>query len=112
MSRWCTQRGISRKRLILEDKSKDTVENASFSSAILQRLSVTQVTLVTSSSHVRRALADFEEACRQRGLQVRFEHVAAPTKADKDLDPQQETVGCYRDAMRVSGIWDFPGLRR
>ena len=112
MSRWCTQRGISRKRLMLEDRSKDTVENAVFSAAILQRLGVTQVTLVTSSSHVRRALADFEEACRQRGLEVRFEHVAARTKGDKDLDPQQEIVGCYRDVMRTSGIWDFPGIRR
>lgn len=112
MSLWCSQRGISGKRLILEDKARDTVENAIFSAAILQRLGVNHVTVVTSASHLRRGMADLQEACLQRGLRVWIDGLAAVGKADTKLDPEQERVGVYRDAMRVSGLWAFPGLQR
>jgi len=112
MSRWYVRRGIRSKRLILEDKAKDTVENAVFSSAILRRLDATHVTLITSSSHIRRGLADLQEACLQRGLTLEFDPVAAKTKGDADLDPEQERVGIYRDIMRTSGLWAFPGIHR
>jgi uncharacterized SAM-binding protein YcdF (DUF218 family) len=112
MGRWYVQRGISQKRLLLEDRAKDTVENALYSSSILQQLGVTHVTLVTSSSHIRRGLADLEEACFQRGLKLDFDHLGAKAKDDKSLDPEQERVGVYRDIMRTSGLWAFPGLRR
>jgi len=112
MRQWLEQQGISRKRLFVEDQSKDTVENALFSCVILKRLGVTHVTVVTSSSHLRRGLADLEEACRQRGLRLEYAGLAAVTKGDTPLDKQQERVGVYRDVMRISGLWSFPGLRR
>jgi hypothetical protein len=112
MSQWLMQRGIPRKRLFLEDQAKDTVGNAIFSSAILKRLRVTHVTLVTSSSHIRRGLADLEEACLQRGLLLHYDTLAAQTKGDTPLDPQQERIGIYRDVLRISGLWSFPGLQR
>jgi uncharacterized SAM-binding protein YcdF (DUF218 family) len=112
MSQWLTQRGISRKRLILEDQAKDTVGNALFSSAILQRLRVTHVTLVTSASHMRRGLADLEEACLQRDLFLQYDTLAAKIKGDTELEKQQERVSVYRDVMRISGLWSFPGIQR
>lgn len=113
MKQWLEQQGISRKRLFVEDQSKDTVENALFSCVILKRLRVTHVTVVTSSSHLRRGLADLEEACSQRGLnKLEYAGLAAVTKGDKPLDKEQERVGVYRDVMRISGLWSFPGLRR
>jgi vancomycin permeability regulator SanA len=112
MSQWFMRRGIPRKRLFLEDRARDTVENALFSSAIFQRLGVKYVTVVTSFSHVRRGLADVEEACRQRGLGLQFDCLAARSKGDTDLDKEQERVGIYRDVMRISGLWSFPGMRR
>jgi uncharacterized SAM-binding protein YcdF (DUF218 family) len=112
MSQWFMRRGISRKRLYLEDQAKDTVENALNSSAILQRLGVTHVTVVTSSSHIRRGLADLEEACLQHGLKLEYDNLAAKAKGEPDLDQEQERVGVYRDVMRISGLWSFPGMRR
>jgi uncharacterized SAM-binding protein YcdF (DUF218 family) len=112
MSQWCVQRGIPRKRLILEDRAKDTVENALFSSAILRRLRVTHVTLVTSASHVRRGLADLQEACLQRGLKLQYDNLAARANGDADLDKEQERLSVYRDVMRTSGLWAFPGIQR
>jgi len=112
MSLWYAKRGISRKRLYLEDQARDTVENALFSSAILQRLGVTHVTVVTSSSHIRRGLAVLQEACLQRGLILQFQNLAAKTKGEAEFDREQERLAVYRDVMRASGLWAFPGLRR
>ncbi len=112
MSLWLTKRGIPRKRLILEDRAKDTVENALYSAEILEKLGATHVTLVTSSSHVRRGLVDLQEACLQRGLRLHYDHLAAKSKGDTELDNEQERVGVYRDLMRVSGLWTFPGIQR
>jgi uncharacterized SAM-binding protein YcdF (DUF218 family) len=112
MGAWLVNRGINRKRLYLEDKARNTVENALFSSAILKRIGVTHVTVVTSSNHLRRGMADLQEACRQRGLDLKFEGVAITIKGDAELDPVQERLGIYRDFLRTSGIWAFPGLQR
>ena len=112
MGLWCLQKGISRKRLFIEDRAKDTVENALFSSVILQRLGVIHVTLVTSANHIHRGLADLQEACSQRGLNLQYEPLAARAKGDIALDKEQERVGIYRDVMRTSGLWAFPGLQR
>jgi hypothetical protein len=112
MDLWCLRRGIPRKRLYLEDRARDTVENALFTSAILQRLGVTHVTLVTSANHMHRGLADLQEACLQRDLKLEYENLAARTKGDRDLDAQQERVGVYKDVLRTSGLWAFPGLQR
>ena len=111
MSLWCRKKGISRKRLFLEDRARDTVENALFTARILQKLGITHVTLVTSSSHVRRGLADLQEACQQRGLHLEYATLAA-SKGDKALDAEQERLGIYRDVLRLSGLWAFPGLRQ
>lgn len=112
MSRWFLRNGIPRKRLFLEDQAKDTVGNAVFSLAILQSLDITHVTLVTSASHMRRGLADFQEAGVQRGLKLQYDNLAAKAKGDTDLDKEQERVGIYRDLMRTSGLWAFPGMQR
>lgn len=112
MRAWCLKKGIRKSRLWMDDEARDTVENALFVSALVQKLRLTDVTVVTSASHVRRGLADLQEACLQKGLSIRFHHLASKTKGDKDLDPMQERLGVYRDALRLSGLWSFPGLRR
>ena len=112
MRAWCLNKGIRKARLWMDDEARDTVENALFVSALIQKLGLTDVTVVTSASHVRRGLADLQEACLKKGLNIRFHHLASKTKGDKDLDPMQERLGVYRDALRLSGLWAFPGLRR
>jgi len=112
MSKWLMEHGIGRKRIVMEDKARDTVENAVFCAAILKRLRVNHVTVVTSASHLRRGVADLEEACFQKGLEVAIDGVAAAEKKNSMLDPEQERLAVYRDVMRVSGLWAFPGLQR
>jgi hypothetical protein len=110
MSLWLQSQGICTNRLHLEDQARDTVGNAVFSSRILKRLGITHVTLVTSANHMRRGLADLEEACLERGLRLNYGHLAA--EGEPELDPVRERVAVYRDVMRVSGLWAFPGIQR
>jgi len=110
MGLWFLNEGISTNRLYIEDQARDTVGNAIRSCAILQNLGVTHVTLVTSASHLHRALADFEEAALDRGLKAKFFHLVA--KDRPDLDQNRERVAIYRDVLRTSGIWAYPGIQR
>ena len=110
MSLWLLKKGVSRKRLYLEDQARDTVGNACFSATILKKLGVTHITLVTSNNHIRRGLADLEEACLQRGLHLQYCTLVAA--GEKELDMEAERIGTYRDVMRLSGLWSFPGVQR
>lgn len=112
MRLWCLSNHIGAERLWMEDESKDTVENALFTAALVKKLGAEEVTVVTSASHLRRGVADLQEACLQQGMEVRFHHLAAKVKGDTDLDPIQERLGVYRDGLRLSGYWAYPGLRR
>ncbi len=111
MKLWLRRHGISGKRLYLEDLARDTVGNALYSAVVLERLKVTDVTVVTSASHIRRGLADIAEACQQRGLELHFGNLAAVTD-EPTIDPTAERIGTYRDVMRISGLWAYPGISR
>lgn len=110
MSRWLVEQGISTNRVYPEDRATDTVGNAVYSCAILQKLGIAHVTLVTSASHMRRAMADLEEAAIDRGLRITFSHGAAPDQSA--LDEKRERVAVYRDVLRTSGLWAYPGIQR
>jgi hypothetical protein len=109
MGHWLESEGVCSERLHLEDRARDTLGNAIFSCVILQKLGVTHVTVVTSASHIRRGLADLEEAALQRGLHLNFENLAA--FGEPDLDQDRERVSIYRDVLRASGLWSFPGIQ-
>ena len=110
MSLWLLNAGVRTNRLHLEDRATDTLGNSIRSCAILRKLGVTHATLVTSQSHIRRALADFEEATRARDLKISFSHLASTDVPE--LDEARERVTIYRDMLRTSGIWTFPGIQR
>jgi uncharacterized SAM-binding protein YcdF (DUF218 family) len=57
-----TRLGVPPERLAREHLSTNTRENAGFSAEILRRRGVETVVLVTSATHLRRALKDFERA--------------------------------------------------
>ena len=110
MASWFRNEGISTNRLYLEDRATDTVGNAIRSCTILQKLAVTHATLVTSASHVKRALVDFEETSLERGLRIHFSHLVSRDELEEDEG--RERVAIYRDMLRASGIWAFPGIQR
>ena len=60
----------------LEDRSRDTRENARLTVQLLSRDKIQRMVLVTHRAHMRRSLRAFEEAARAQGVSVEF--VAAP----------------------------------
>lgn len=75
----------------VEDRSRDTWENAKFSADILHKAGINSIYVVTSSWHMRRALLSFEGT----GLTV----TAAPTPLFGSLGPQ------WGDFLPQAGAW-------
>ena len=59
--------GVPADKIIIEDKSKDTFENAKFTKEICDRSGFTDPVLVTSAYHLKRAIMTFEKV----GLNVK-----------------------------------------
>ncbi|BCS52726.1 YdcF family protein [Geobacter sp. SVR] len=64
--RFMIDMGVPPDRILIEDKSRDTIENALFSKKVLAREGLKKPILVTSAFHMRRSV----EAFRRAGLEV------------------------------------------
>ncbi|WP_059173128.1 ElyC/SanA/YdcF family protein [Bacillus sp. FJAT-27445] len=121
MNKWLNANGIAADRIIMENKSTDTVENALFTTAILEKEGLKDVTLVTSASHMRRALTIFHEATRfydemnAKNSNRNFTNMVYldyPTVEEAHKVTKDEILVIYRDLFRASGIWQYPGMQR
>lgn len=61
VKRFLTDLGVPPDKVILEDKSRDTMENAIYSSKLCKRLGFKRPLLVTSAFHMARALLSFQK---------------------------------------------------
>jgi uncharacterized SAM-binding protein YcdF (DUF218 family) len=101
MQDWLEEHGIPANRIHAEKKANSTVQNALFSTEIIDSIGADSAVLVTSANHVRRATADFTIA----GTYV----VAAMATVSgilgqlPPLDKEQQ-LGMYTDATRVFGL--------
>ena len=114
MQQWLIKQGISADRIYLDDKAKDTVGNAVYSTRIMAQLGTKNVTLISSASHMRRALLVFEEAAQQNNLDIHFDNLVAmdfDSMADAMNVSENEQLVIYRDMLRASGIWAYPGIQ-
>ncbi|MFK4480948.1 YdcF family protein [Bacillus sp. RC206] len=121
MSKWLILKGINKDRIILENKSMDTIENALFTILILEKEGFKNITLVTSASHMRRALtifnvaSNFSNKMNGQNSYKNFSNLAymdysSPEKVNQVS--QAGTLKVYRDLFRTSGIWIFPEIQR
>lgn len=60
MKEFLVDLGVPSKAIVLEAKSRNTLENAYYSAQILKRLEIQHILLVTSATHMGRALSYFE----------------------------------------------------
>jgi tetratricopeptide (TPR) repeat protein len=121
MSEWLIEKGIEKERIILESKSTDTVENGLFSTNILEKEGLKDVTLVTSASHMRRALTVFSEASdlqdkiNGKNTERDFTNMVYldyPSIEEAQEVTKDERMVIYRDLLRTSGIWQYPEMQR
>ncbi len=114
MKEWLLSNSVPAGSIIMEDKSKDTVGNAINTANILKEYKFEHATIVTSSSHIRRALALFNQASMQNGVQIKFNNLVYldyPTLDEASKVPDKELTIIYRDLLRVSGIWAYPCIQ-
>lgn len=115
---WLVEQGIDEERIIKENMATDTIENALFSMDIVQEEGLKDITLITSATHMRRALSLFNEAdvmIKKKDDQKReLSHVVYYDYDDDESDDMSkaEEIVIYRDLIRTSGIWLFPNLYR
>ncbi|GAA0476972.1 ElyC/SanA/YdcF family protein [Alkalibacterium indicireducens] len=121
MVEWLIDNGIDEERISRDPLATDTVENALFSMDIVQNEGFEDITLITSASHMRRALVTFNEANRlllemaDEATQREFTNIVY---MDYDSEEEayeittEEDMSTHRDALRTSGIWQFPGRQR
>src|SRR5699024_11457753 len=110
--------GIDEERTIKENMATDTIENALVSMDIVDREGLEDVTLITRATHMRRSLTSFHEANQMinnnNEVEREFSHIVYfDYEDDENTDmTEAEELVIYRDLMRTSGIWQFPGLSR
>ncbi|MGG3469559.1 YdcF family protein [Neobacillus pocheonensis] len=121
MKEWLIANGIDEGRILTENKSTDTVENALFTTAILEKEGLKDVTIVSSASHMRRALTIFKEASsfydkmnadNSKRAFTNMVYLDYPTIEDAQKVTNDERLVIYRDLLRASGIWQYPGVQR
>ncbi|MGH6862372.1 MAG: ElyC/SanA/YdcF family protein [Phyllobacterium sp.] len=115
MMKWLVERGIDRDRILIEDKSKDTVGNVLNVANLIRRHTADNVILVTSSSHMRRAQTLLEDALDQYDIDadvLPLVALDAPSIEEASKVSDDERLVIYRDLMRVSGLWAYPGLQQ
>jgi len=71
MARVAARAGLSRARILVDDRSESTVQNARNSARLMRRYRLRRAILVTSPYHTRRAAMAFREEFRRWGLDVR-----------------------------------------
>ena len=115
MKKWLIDKGIIADRIIPEDKSKDTVDNALNSVEILKVNNAKNIILITSASHIRRAKTIFEEAISNAGMETTVENfVYLDYKSIEEAMAvtAKERLVIFRDLGRASGIWAYPGIQK
>ena len=115
MKKWLIEKGIDANRIIPEDKSKDTVDNALNSVEILKVNNAKNIILITSASHIRRAKTIFEEAISNAGMETTVENfVYLDYKSIEEAMAvtAKERLVIFRDLGRDSGICAYPGIQK
>lgn len=78
MRDWLVQHGVDASRILVEDRSHDTIENAENVAALLAGGKVQQVTVVTERYHVQRAHELLERALAFQHISARIDDAPAP----------------------------------
>lgn len=98
MAGWLIGHGIPASRILVEDRSSSTVQNALFSTRILRDRGIDSAVVITSPNHIRRAVTDFIVA----GTRV-IGAMTSPNEIVSQLMPPNKAAqrGIYLDATHT-----------
>lgn len=115
MQKWLKINGINQNRIIIEDKSIDTLTNAINTMQILQQKQLNKIILVSSANHIRRATAVFQEISTINNLNIKvIDNLVSEDKEElTGMAPNEtEKALIVRDTLRAAGLWSLPGMVR
>jgi uncharacterized SAM-binding protein YcdF (DUF218 family) len=95
MATFLADLGVPAQAMVLEEASRTTRQNATFSAALLKARGINRILLVTSALHMPRAVALFSA----QGLQV----IPAPTDFEAGQPPPPGLLAWLPDAMALDG---------
>lgn len=110
MKEWLVDNGVAADRILDENFARSTVENAAYGVEVLASVRATHALIISSASHIRRALTVFQLAAAETlGRDFVF---AGTGSADKPLAElataaPDELLSIYRDAFSSIGMWSY-----
>jgi uncharacterized SAM-binding protein YcdF (DUF218 family) len=102
MKKQAAAMGVDPRAILLEDKSRSTIENAEFSLPIIKKNKVNSFILVTSLNHSRRANRAFKKVYSKEGIKV----ISWPARKSRFLLPKWWTR--HEDTQLV--MWEYGSL--
>lgn len=110
MKQWLVNRGVSEKRVLTECRSRDTVENITFSVAMLDQ-NVRTVCLISGFQHIERAASLLSSCLSQINAKIHAFHLVSTTRVGRDClsseDLAEERFLLFKDLGRILGIWRY-----
>jgi len=115
MKSWLIEHGVPKDKIFIECNSKDTVGNGVYSVKIMKELKIENATIISSASHMRRALSIFIEETKIEGIKINFNNLVYldyPSVKTAQIITQNEELVIFRDLLRTCGIWAYPGIQQ
>ena len=110
MKKWLTDRGVCAERIVLESKSRDTVENIKMSTDLLTKQNANRVGLITGIKGAGRTACLLPAHLNHIGSTILAEHVT-PTDCEPTVrtlnDFARERFLLFKDLGRILGIWKY-----
>ena len=97
-------RGVPQTRILVENRSRNTRENAVYSAPILHRIGAQRILLVTSDIHMRRAAACFSKLGFEV-LQAPVRELAVPGGDDFWQQRERALVRSGHCVHEIVGLW-------
>lgn len=116
MKKWLIDKGVPEKSIIAENKSKDTVQNLSYSTEILVNNNAKNVILITGESHIARSYMLLKSYLKEKDLNIESFHFSSndPNNSDviqKEKNKVNESFLLFKDLGRILGIWDYQNYK-
>jgi len=101
------QEGVPPDRIMVETKSRSTLQNAEFSRSLLEKAGVRHAVLVTSSFHARRALTTFQQQIPGVDFGMATSRIGW---WDTPRGRLQEDEWAAIEMMKIPGYWLLHGI--
>ena len=100
--------GVPADRIMVETKSRSTLQNADFAKPLLEKAGVRQAVLVTSSFHARRALTTFQQRIPGVNFGVATSRIGW---WDTPSGRLQEDEWAAIELVKIPGYWFYHGIQ-